>query len=911
VIYVCTHIRRLLAVKLAGVLNGIEYIEVRDTDEPVQALRQRTLYVRLLLPVPAAFTAANVILDGGERIHTVPVEWAAPATALPAALSAAEQAALLSGLDEPDHVFVIRTTIRGDFSQYRLALVAGAGTSAAPAGFDPLLVAVDFSFKVECPSPFDCMHQCSCPPFLHTAPAIDYLAKDFDGFRRIMLERMALLAPGWTERNPADVGVALVELLAYVADELSYRQDAVATEAYLGTARSRVSIRRHARLVDYRVHEGCNARAWVQIDVNSPIAVLPARTTLFTTVPGLPALIEPDSRDFDAAAAAGPVVFETVDPAVLHSDLTDLDFYTWGEQGCCLPRGATSATLLGRHPNLRAGDVLALAETVSPTTGEAADANPTRRWAVRLIDVRPSSDPSGGLFHTPPDGTSVEVTEIRWDDQDALPFPLCLSVADGARTTAKAWGNIVLADHGQTISGEDLGSMPKPRLVRVGADAGCEDTVADVVPARYRPTLDQRPLTHVLAAPAAVRFEAPLDPTMNAELTARTFGPGLQALFAAHGLASIPAASAVVRGAAPLWSVSDGTTVVQLRADGGTLQALAQPAAASQATAADPRAARPALTLTGTDNAVADPWLPQPDLLVSDGSAREFTAETEADGTVLLRFGDDEHGLRPGPATAFTADYRIGNGTAGNVGAEAIGHAVTTVSAVTAVRNPLPAAGGVEPETADEVRRDAPYAFAVQERAVTEDDYAEVAQRQGQVQRAAATFRWTGSWHTVFVTADRLAGKPVDAPFETGLRNWLERYRMAGYDLEVAGPVPVPLELGLHVCVSPGHFRPDVEAAVLTVLGTGVLPDGQRGLFHPDNLTFGQPVYLSGVYAAVHAVSGVESVEVHTFQRQRQPQTSGIEAGVLPMGRLEIARLDNDPNFPERGVLDLTMGGGT
>ena len=28
------------------------------------------------------------------------------------------------------------------------------------------------------------------------------------------------------------------------------------------------------------------------------------------------------------------------------------------------------------------------------------------------------------------------------------------------------------------------------------------------------------------------------------------------------------------------------------------------------------------------------------------------------------------------------------------------------------------------------------------------------------------------------------------------------------------------------------------------------------------------------------------------------------------MGRLEIARLDNDPNFPERGVLALTVGGG-
>ena len=29
------------------------------------------------------------------------------------------------------------------------------------------------------------------------------------------------------------------------------------------------------------------------------------------------------------------------------------------------------------------------------------------------------------------------------------------------------------------------------------------------------------------------------------------------------------------------------------------------------------------------------------------------------------------------------------------------------------------------------------------------------------------------------------------------------------------------------------------------------------------------------------------------------------------MGRLEVARLDNDPNFPERGVLELSYGGGS
>ncbi|MFZ3328198.1 MAG: hypothetical protein WA231_20950 [Methylocella sp.] len=76
---------------------------------------------------------------------------------------------------------------------------------------------------------------------------------------------MSLTAPGWTERNLSDPGIALVEVLAYVADHLSYQQDAIATEAYLHTARRRVSLRRHAKLVDYIMSDGCNARVWVAL----------------------------------------------------------------------------------------------------------------------------------------------------------------------------------------------------------------------------------------------------------------------------------------------------------------------------------------------------------------------------------------------------------------------------------------------------------------------------------------------------------------------------------------------------------------------------------------------------------------------------------------------------------------------
>ena len=163
-----------------------------------------------------------------------------------------------------------------------------------------------------------------------------------------MLDRLSLLVPGWTERSPADLGVTLVELLAYAADNLSYRQDAIANEAYLATARQRVSVRRHARLVDYFMHEGCNARAFVHFDVvGQDVALAQRHATADPRPRNWLRWSRPAASAWRDAIAAGALVFETAHDAVLDERLNRLSFYSWGDNGCCLPRGTTQATLRG------------------------------------------------------------------------------------------------------------------------------------------------------------------------------------------------------------------------------------------------------------------------------------------------------------------------------------------------------------------------------------------------------------------------------------------------------------------------------------------------------------------------------------------------------------------------------------
>lgn len=834
----------------ASWINALDYVVVHDRESMPADLRQRVLALRFLFPNQLDnLSADNFELRGGVRVVDPAIRWARRADLLAdpngplsvpgdTELAPAERVWLTSlagSLDSPTEWIIALVDVRGDFSRYTLRVRLGPGSEQPPAGFDRRLDRVELSVKVDCPNDFDCRDEAESAT-VASEPELDYLARDFSSFRRLMFDRMALLLPSEPSREPALLQTALVELLAHAADELAYFQDAVATEAHLGTARLRSSVRRHARLLDYRMHEGCNARVFVHLEIAAPhsfeeapgVPLLPIGTRFLTAVPDTPAVVRSESQD--EVLSQVPEVFELMLPVrTLRAAHNRIELHTWGDDDFELPVGATAVTLVdpggANALALAAGDFLLLEEIRSSDTGVIADASPERRHIVRLTSVSPSA----------PDGLlPVNVVEVEWDSDDALPFTL--PIRRGGQASAVARSNLLLVDHGRSYVGEQQ--------------------------------LAQRPFG--------------VDGRTRVELRER-------------GLAFCEPLSLAARN-----SASAGALLRQ-----------------------DARAALPVIRLT----AEGEVWTPAHDLLASDGSAREFVVEVENDGRGWLRFGDDISGRRPDPSSNFIASYRLGHGVRGNVGAEAIAHLIAEpnidaplAAAIRSLRNPLPASGGIEPEPIEEVKLYAPRAFLRQERAVTLEDWAEVAGRHDEVQRAVATMRWTGSWNTVFLAIDRVGGRPVDAAFQAELHRHLERFRLAGYDLEIAGPRWVPLDIALTICVHAGHLRSVIAAELAATFGTGELRDGTLGFFHPDNFSFGQPVYLSHVIARAARVEGVRFVSAtpralpsdndNRFQRWGRRAAGEIESGVISIGRLEIARCDNDPNQPDNGRIRFFVEGG-
>jgi hypothetical protein len=57
-------------------------------------------------------------------------------------------------------------------------------------------------------------------------------------------------------------------------------------------------------------------------------------------------------------------------------------------------------------------------------------------------------------------------------------------------------------------------------------------------------------------------------------------------------------------------------------------------------------------------------------------------------------------------------------------------------------------------------------------------------------------------------------------------------------------------------------------------------------------------------------VPGVAWVEVSQFQRWGRPPQGELEAGAIKIGALEIARVQNDPGAPQKGLIEFTLHGG-
>lgn len=798
--------RRQILLEAGATYNGIDYVEVDDL--------QTTLHVHFINVVGMKGSLVGsepVTITGGEVVTTVAVGPIHPATDW-------------SFDSEGRPVLRLSVEAPGDFSVYQLAVHSSK--------LDPFFAQVGFSFKANCPSTLDCaVPTPSCPPETPTKVAIDYLAKDYGSFKQALSEFSAVRYPAWVERSEADLGVMLMELLSAMADELSYYQDGVAAESTIETATQRLSVVRHARLVDYEPAPAIVATTQLQLQIQGAGVIDKALACRALAPDGSSVGFEIGGPLAGPDGAEAPVSL----PVDHRLNRGKLPTYYWDDSQRCLLAGSTTLWLQGHGLGLSENLLLLLDSPAADT------ADPPVREIVEVARFEETSDPVLGVPLT-----QVTLAAPTTADHSLFPSPLHPTASDPPGTWVA--GNIVPATQGvrssETFTIPDPAQRPPgPVVVRVGPNRTPQHAVAE-----YRYCLGAG---EVAWNPQAAPDE---DTTVPAV-------PELVLL------------QQVAGGTATPWVFE------RWLLDSGPGDAV--------------------FTLT------PEKYSP---VLTAD---QQTWWDYDGDAGTTIRFGDGTFGEIPLPTTTFTATYRVGVGTAGNVPADTITNVLPgQTTLVTSCTNPFPAAGGADAETLQQVRNRAPQQFRADPlRVVRPEDYVAAAQTLPWVQQAGTTFRWTGSWLTVFTSADPAGAEQPSLTELESLVELLDRERLAGYESYVLPPDYVSVDLQITVCGKPTYFASDVEKAILLRLQPGPLPSGGFGLFDHSQWGFGQALEPSALLAAIQSCIGVDGV-YSVLYRQRGVQATWTELlSPVTVASNEILRVDNDPSRPEAGSLQVTVEG--
>ncbi len=840
--------------------NGIKLLRVITADTATDtATLEVSFYNLKYLGAVAAAVPRNVLpISGGTRLR---------------AGGAAGQVQVVSvTLPDPTKPLLrLSVTPIGDYSTYTLTLVSSA--IAAATLFDPLFADIRFKFRPGCFNN-NCAPEweSGLPPF--DEPAIDYQAKDYGSFRETMIAAMRARVPGWEPTSEADLDLVLAELFSVAADELSDYQDRVMNEAYPASARKRVSLARHARLMDYHVHQGSRASTWLALEIEHDVG-----QRSFELAPGLTVSTGPGATT-DPGDAAIVFMSQYDGTRTVHQYVNSIGLYTWSDAITTLKAGSTRADLT-LYLRLYLDDVAApipvttkaaaeevrdlirdgrvrqliIQEHLNPETGLRAGRDPQRRQLLTLIadQAEAVNDPI----------TNQWFVRVRWEKKDALRHDYCFTVdcpavssgtAVGQVTNVSLFhGNLVEMCHGrqQTVifrdEGAALGLNPALPL-----ELHCERTQFGE-PARW-----------------GVICRLP-DTALAYEQT--------------------PAGGDV----API----------------STLEVTVQPPG-------------------GPD----DPWDEVPSFIHSLDSSENgdhFVVETDEDRRSLIRFGNGRNGRALPEGAVVTCRYHYGLPLDGNVGLDTIVN-VDPASVVAnppapaihlrACWNPFDVINGFDREPAHEIVRRVPEAYRYRQlRAVTLADYVARAQEITGVSRAAARYAWTGSWRTVRVAIDPAGTNELSYELRTTVAAHLNAVRLIGEDLEIRPPVFVALDITVVVCASPDVWPEDIQFVLEQEFSAGWTPDGRHGFFHPDEWTFGQPLYASQIIGRALQVEGVEHAVGQVVGTAPDQETISVSIrrwnspfapadSITQIAPNEIIQVMSDPDHLEWGFARFTVKGG-
>jgi hypothetical protein len=262
-------------------------------------------------------------------------------------------------------------------------------------------------------------------------------------------------------------------------------------------------------------------------------------------------------------------------------------------------------------------------------------------------------------------------------------------------------------------------------------------------------------------------------------------------------------------------------------------------------------------TLLGTDPIV--PWVEINSLTSSSSTDLTWAKSVDANGVVTIHFGDNINGSVPASGLSIYANYRVGGGIIGNLSANQITDIASAITGI-AITGSSATTGGTDAENIDQIRTNAPRAYTTQQRAITLNDYANLALSISSVSQAKAVDYTFGNVR-VYITGT--GNTAPSAVLLDKVNDFLQERAAAGVVVTTQAASSAGINIGSSGNPVVVGFSPRYSPTAIKTMATQAI----QNIFSPSNVVLGQRIPVSQVYSTLMAIPGVIYVSIPVMYR--------------------------------------------
>jgi hypothetical protein len=643
-------------------------------------------------------------------------------------------------------------------------------------------------------------------------PSVDYTSRDYAALRTELIARVQDRVSGWVGEDPSDFGLALVESFAYMGDLVNYYIDRIANESYILTATQRQSLLNLASMYGYypKGYTGasCTATFTSEYGYRGSLggSILSSQQAY---------VIVPNDKSWNVG-----------DVVNISGRANDAYNGTWSVLGVNDSGGPISpipsgSNVLRYSPtgNITGYTVNTVSSGVYNITFNYAFAYPKTLVAAQTVVVSGVGMSSSGTGTVNGNFTIASATATSFTTSN---ITATIPTKTFATVGTVGYQNIAL---NSDVSGYvyETGNTLIPAGTQFSYDITYNDTVQQVIFSTANdlsiPYQDTKSIDLAQGENITARPENVFDPLVSGDIPGEYVGTS-------NGFTS------------QYYILSEPNV------DASTIKVYVQ-------------SSNRYVLWKQVDN--LNDWA---------GTSTVYVVSVDSDGYSYIVFGDNVTGAVPPQDSKIKVQYFAGVGEFGNIQANTLDYhyfPTLTSEAQSLIKSSITlthtaATGGADPESDDSIRINAPRTLRALNRAVTLQDYADVALTATGVGKAKAV---AGTWTSVNVYVAPAASTTSIAPSITqttldSVTSALNSRSQIGTTVQVQGPSYSDVSVVVSLSVNPNYTAAQVKAAVVALL---------TDVFSYGNVSFQQTITPRDVEYVCRSVPGVDIAKVTKLSR--------------------------------------------